>query len=217
MEVAFCGGGQASLRAPLLDLTGRVAMEVKSGRWQAGMPNVQEIARRRIKFPSLNNLKDQYFIIFSRSKKVKNWFPINIISGSEASKSLKSATDNDIAKGVGLNKLADFQIVKAIGMNIYKQADEVKKNAIQMHPRLAYADDLEYGFKEIANNTRFNENPGPYMALKEIRMVPAEAELRNILDEAGDAASNIGDNVGKVGDNIKGFFGSLSGGGEKSR
>eukprot|EP00440_Ansanella_granifera_P003120 gb/GFBE01003401.1/.p1 GENE.gb/GFBE01003401.1/~~gb/GFBE01003401.1/.p1 ORF type:complete len:256 (+),score=79.64 gb/GFBE01003401.1/:1-768(+) len=208
-DATFCGGVSPRLRSTLPELSGGVAMEVKSGRWQAGQPNHQEIAARKMSFPSLSNVKDQYFIIYSRSPKIKQWYPINIISGSEAAKAMKSATDNDIAKTLGADKLADYQIVKAIGMQLYKQKDEVKKNAVGMHAPLKYTSELQYGYKEITDNEKFNENPGPFMSLKNINLIPPEEELKNILDSAGEAVGTAGESVSKVSDNIKGFFGQL--------
>jgi hypothetical protein len=34
----------------------------------------------------------------------------------------------------------------------------MKKQAVTMHSKLAVAKELQYGFKEISNNTEFNEN-----------------------------------------------------------
>lgn len=185
-----------------------VAMHVKSGRWQGGMPNVQEIERRRMQSPQVNNMKDQYFIIWIRSMKVKQWFPINIISGSEAAKTLKNVKDSSIAKAIGGDRLADYQIVRAIGMQLYKDNEDVKKQALTMHPVLKYAKEFQYGYKEIQNNTKFNDNPSDDMMLVNISIIPPEEELRNLLDDAGDAVEKAGSAVSKVGDNIKGFFGS---------
>lgn len=175
------------------------------------MPNQQEIQRRKMQLPSLNNMKDQYFILFVRSSKVKNWYPLNIISGSEAAKTLKNVKDNSIAQAVGGDKLANYQMERAIGMNIYGNKDEVKKQSLNMHPNLRFASELEYGYKEITNNTKFNDNPRFFMMLDNISSIPPEEELRNLLDDAGDAVKNAGDSISKVGDNIKGFFGSGSG------
>lgn len=208
---AFCGStGTPCLRASSLDMAGGVAMEVKSGRWSAGMPNVGEISRRKVTMPSLQNLKDQYFIVWVRSKMIKQWYPFNIISGAEAAKQLKSVAKNDIAKAVGVDKLADFQVVKAIGMSLYKQKDEVKKQALKMHPSLQYAAEVEYGYKEILNNTEFNKNPNPFMQSVNISKIPPEDELRNLLDDAADAAGKVGESITKASDNVKGFFSGFS-------
>jgi len=163
---------------------------------------------RRATYPKLTNMKDQYFIIWTRSNRVKQWQPINIISGSEAAKNLKKVTENDIAKAVGVSGLAEGQIVKAIGMSLYEKKDEVEKEAKKMHPRLNYATELTYGFKEITNNTNFNKNPGPFLQPSNISIIPPEAELRNLLDEAKDFTDKAGANFAKVGDNVKGFFSS---------
>jgi len=85
-DSAFVGGtAQQPLRSSTTD-DSAVVMQIKSGRWQAGMPNNQEIARRRVSFPSLSNMKDQYFILWVRSSKIRFWHPLNIVSGSEAAK-----------------------------------------------------------------------------------------------------------------------------------
>merc|ERR1719190_341727 len=98
---------------------------------------------RKQQWPSVQNMKDQYFILWVRSSKVKKWFPINIISGAEAAKNLKGVAKNDIAKAVGVDKLADYQVVRAIGLNLYKQIDDAKQQAIKMHKTLQYAQELE--------------------------------------------------------------------------
>jgi len=185
---------------------GKVVMHLKSGRWNGGVPNKQEIERRRVQTPQVNNMKDQYFIIWVRSQMVRQWHPINIISGSEAAKTLKNVKESSVAKAVGGDKLADYQIVRAIGMQLYEQKDEVKKQAVNMHPSLSYAKNFEYGYKEILNNTKFNDNPGEDMQQVNISLIPPEAELRNLLDDAGDAFKGASDGVAKVGDNIKGFL-----------
>merc|ERR1740138_548645 len=98
-------------------------------------------------------------------------------------------------------------------MNLYKQKDEVEKQAVNMHQKLKHASEIEYGFKEILNNTEFNENPGPFMSLVNITLIPPEKELRTVFDDAGDAVSEAGSSISKVGDNIKGFFGQGGGAG----
>merc|ERR1712039_631801 len=120
---AFTGSGVPQLHGDAPDVASGVAMRVRSTKWRGGMPNVAEIARRKVSFPSLNNMKDQYFILWARSKKVRNWCPVNIVSGSEAAKNLKGVAKNDIAKAVGFDSLADYQVVRAIGLNLYKQID----------------------------------------------------------------------------------------------
>jgi hypothetical protein len=185
-----------------------VAMRTKSRIREGGVPNQKKLAQRKMNFPSLNNLKDQYFILWARSKKVKNWYPVNIISGSEAAKNLKSAADNDLAKAVSLDRLANYQVERALGLNLYKQGDEAKKQAIKMHKPLEHAKEMQWGYKEILNNTDFNKNPGPSLALVNISIIPPEEELRNVLDDAADAASSAGDNFAKATDQVKGFFGS---------
>lgn len=206
-QYAFCGEhGQPQLLLRSPEVVSGVTMQIKARRWSNGIPDKAEIARRRVTFPSLNNMKDQYFILWIRSQRVKYWFPINIISGSEAAKNLKGFKENDVAKAVGADRLADYQLVRAIGMNIYGQADEVNKQALQMHPRLKYAKVLQYGYKEIPNNTEFNENPSKFLGLENISTIPPEAELRNVLDDAGDAVSRAGSTITKASDNIKGFL-----------
>jgi len=208
-DSSFVGGtAQQPLRSSTTD-DSAVVMQIKSGRWQAGMPNNQEIARRRVSFPSLSNMKDQYFILWVRSSKIRFWHPLNIVSGSEAAKNLKNLANSDVAKAVGGDKLADYQVVKAIGMNLYKDKENVQKQALQMHPKLNWAKDLEYGYKEISNNTEFNKNPGPFLSLVNISAIPPEDELRNLLDDAGDAIGDAGTKISKVGDNVKGFFSGI--------
>lgn len=206
-KVAFCGGNLPQLNTPPV-VDSKVTRGLRSGLWQGGSPNVGEIARRKMQMPSVNNMKDTYYIIWARSTVVRYWHPINIISGAEAMKNLKGAKENDVAKAVGVDKIADWQIVRSIGMQLYEQKDEVKKNAVKMHPNLKFAKELSFGFKEITNNTKFNDNPGKFMTFRNIQKIPPEKELRNLLDDAGDAAKDVGGNIAKVGDNIKGFFGT---------
>eukprot|EP00913_Durusdinium_trenchii_P034942 g32685.t1 len=114
---AFCGAAQPSIQE-MPDMNGCVTMNVRSRNWNCGRPNRALIKARRMKMPSINNLKDQYFIIYVRSPKVKQWCPMNIVSGSEALKTLKGATDNQVAKTLGADKFAEGQIVKAVGMTL---------------------------------------------------------------------------------------------------
>jgi len=209
--VSFCGGGPPQPRAGVPTAPSGVAMQGKSGRWTGGRPNLGEIARRKMQFPSLNNLKDQYFILWVRSQKVKQWYPLNIISGSEAAKNLKNVGQNEVAKAVGINRLADYQVVRAIGMNLYKQEDEAKKQALNMHKQLQHAKELQWGYKEILNNTQFNDNPSKFLQMTNISMIPPEKELRNLLDDAGDAIGNAGTSITEASDNIKGFFSGIGG------
>eukprot|EP00930_Biecheleria_cincta_P048843 TRINITY_DN340_c0_g1_i1.p1 TRINITY_DN340_c0_g1~~TRINITY_DN340_c0_g1_i1.p1 ORF type:complete len:268 (-),score=47.79 TRINITY_DN340_c0_g1_i1:81-839(-) len=209
LSSAFCSGSSAhkSKFRVVPDIESAVSMGIRSRRWSGGRPNMAEINREKMQSPSLNNVKDQYFILYARSPKIKHWYAINIVSGSEAAKNLKGATNNDLAKAVGVDKLAQGQVVKALGMSMYKQNDEVMKNAREMHPPLNYASKLQYGYKEILNNTEFNKNPVPFLQLTNISLIPPEEELRNILDDAGDKLSEAGTNLAKVGDNVKGFLG----------
>lgn len=165
-----------------------------------------------MQLPTLNNMKDQYYILFVRSVKVRSWYPLNIISGSEAAKTLKNVKDNQLAQAVGGDRLAKYQMERAIGMQIYGNKDEVKKQSLNMHSNLRFASDLQYGYKEILNNTKFNDNPREFMMLDNITTLPPEEELRNLLDDAGEAVQSAGDSISKVGDNIKGFFSSGSSG-----
>lgn len=204
---AFCGTALPSVQE-LPDMEGCITMGTRSRMWTAGRPNKAMIKARGARMPSLNNLKDQYFIIYARSPIVKQWCPMNIVSGSEALKTLKGATDNQIAKTLGADKFAEGQIVKAVGMNLYKQRDEITDQAKQMHKGLRFSGDLQFGYKEIMNNTIFNENPGQFMDMSGITLIPPEEELRNLLDAAGETIGEATEKVSKVGDNIKGFFGS---------
>eukprot|EP00439_Symbiodinium_sp_Y106_P081571 s1194_g20.t1 len=186
LGAAFVGSASPTLReAP--DVESSVTMGTRARMWQAGRPNKAMIRSRKGKMPSLNNMKDQYFIVYARSPKIKEWKPLNIVSGSEAMKTLKSATDNRIAKTVGADKLAEGQVVKGIGMQLYKQKDEIFDQAKQMHPGLSYTQEIQFGFKEIKNNTQFNDNPGSFMDMRGIELIPPEEELRNLLDAAGEA------------------------------
>jgi len=202
---AFVGAGAPSAES-LGRTDSRVAMGIKSGRYQNGIPNLKVMMSRKVQMPSLNNMKDQYFILFVRSQKVRNWYPMNIISGADAIKTLKGIKDNNFVKALGGDRLAENQILRAIGMNIYGQKDKVVQEARKMHTNLQFSSELDFGFKEITNNTRFNDNPREFMMLNNITAVPPEAELRNLLDDAGDALKDAGESVSKVGDNIKGFL-----------
>ncbi|CAE7517668.1 HHL1 [Symbiodinium natans] len=205
---AFVGGGAPTLRDTAPDVEGCVTMGTRSRTWQGGRPNKAMIRSRKGKMPSVNNMKDTYFIVYCRSPKIKEWKPLNIVSGSEAMKTLKSATDNKIAKTVGVDKLAEGQVVKGIGMQLYKQKDEILDQARQMHPSIKYTENVQFGFKEIKNNTVFNDNPGQFMDMRNIELIPPEEELRNLLDDAGEAVEEVQSQVSKVGDQVKGFFSS---------
>lgn len=206
----FVGAGPSSalnLRASARE-DSSVTMYLKSGRWSGGRPNPMEIMRRRQQNPQLNNLRDMYYILFCRSKKVKQWKPINIISGSEAAKTFKNIGENEVVKALGGDKLAKFNIVKAIGMQLYQKKDEVNEQACKMHPMLKYTAEIEYGYKEIRDNNEFNDEPYKFLQNENVSLVPPEAELRNLIDDAVEAGSGAGENIAKVGDNIKGFFSS---------
>jgi len=215
LEGAFCGG-----RSQLQIETGRqidkrapaVTMNVRSRMYNKGQnPNFAAIQARKMKKPSVTNMKDQYYIIWVRSKKVKQWKAINIISGAEMMKNMKKMGENEMAKAVGVGQLANWQLVRSIGLQLYQQKDEVNKNAVEMHPMLKSANgSLEYGYKEILDNVDFNKSPYDYLKNVNISLIPPEDELRNILDDAGDAVKDAGTSISKVGDSVKGFFGGLS-------
>lgn len=168
----------------------------------------QEYEMSRQKRPRVDNLKDQYFIIFIRSQKVKQWYPINIISGSDAAKALKGLKENQVTNALGGGRLADYQILRAVGMSVYQQKDEVMKQSVTMHPQLKHAKEVSFGFKEISDNEQFNEDPRPSLQLTNITIIPPESELRNLLDDAGEALQKTGEKVSQIGDNVKGFFGN---------
>eukprot|EP00929_Paragymnodinium_shiwhaense_P068979 TRINITY_DN347_c0_g2_i1.p1 TRINITY_DN347_c0_g2~~TRINITY_DN347_c0_g2_i1.p1 ORF type:complete len:274 (+),score=69.58 TRINITY_DN347_c0_g2_i1:100-822(+) len=207
----FVGGNWMNSNQRMAREDSPVTMYLKSGRWSNGRPNTNEIQRRRVQNPQLNNMRDMYYILFARSKKVKQWKPINIISGSEAAKTFKNIGENQVVKALGGDKFAKGQIVKAIGMNLYQKKEEVNEQATKMHATLKYATELEYGYKEILNNTKFNDKPFSFLDNVNVSVVPPEAELRSLLDDAGDAVGNAGSSISKVGDNIKGFFSSGQG------
>lgn len=168
----------------------------------------EEYMMARQKRPRVENLKDQYFIIFIRSQKVKQWYPINIISGSDAAKALKGLKENQVTNALGGGRMADYQILRAVGMSVYQQKDEVMKQSVTMHPPLKHAKEVTFGFKEISDNEQFNDDPRPSLQLTNITVIPPESELRNLLDDAGEALARTGETVSQIGDNVKGFFGS---------
>ncbi|CAK0865226.1 unnamed protein product [Prorocentrum cordatum] len=211
LEGAFVGARpEQTLEGPrLLQKREPAVARFRSATHQAGVPNFRAIQARKVKLPSVSNMKDQYYIIWVRSAKVKQWKPINIISGAEMLKNMKKMGENDVAKAIGVGGIADYQLVRSIGLQLYQQKDEVRKNAISMHKMLKYAKELQFGFKEIANNTEFNAQPFKFMSPKNVSLIPPEEELRNILDDAGDAVKDASTEISKVGDNIKGFFGNM--------
>jgi len=174
--------------------------------------NNETIASFKAKMPSVQNLKDQYFILFVRSVKVNMWYPINIVSGTEAAKGLQGVKENAVAKAVGIDRLLDNQVIRTLGSSIYKQKDEVIKQARSFHKALKGTDDYMWGYKEIMNNTKFNEKPTELYEMNGILIIPPEEELRNILDTVADASKTTSEAVAKVGDGIKGFLGGLGGG-----
>lgn len=173
-----------------------------------GSPNMKLMSSMKISKPTVNNMKDQYFILWARSSKVKNWHPINIVSGSEAAKTMKNVGNSAIGKALGGDKLARDQLVKALGMNLYAKREEVETEAKKMHPSLKYAQTIQFGFKEILNNTKFNEAPFDFLFTTNVSLIPPEEELRNLVDDAGEVISEAGSKISEVGDTIKGFFGS---------
>lgn len=162
--------------------------------------------------PEINNMKDQHYILFVRSMKVKEWLPLNIISGSELVKTMKGVKDNDIAKTIGADKIADGQIIKAIGMSIYNNADDAKKQAIKVHEKLKSAKVLQFGFREISNNAKFNEDPWPFAKPRNVTLIPPEAELKNVMDKAAESMTNMSKGLTTVGDSIKNLFTTNAGG-----
>eukprot|EP00438_Fugacium_kawagutii_P028946 Skav223611 [mRNA] locus=scaffold1522:53567:57452:- [translate_table: standard] len=81
---AFCGTALPSIQE-VPDMEGCITMGTRracswSRMWTGGRPNKAMIKASRMRMPSLNNLKDQYFIIYARSPAVKQWCPMNIVN-----------------------------------------------------------------------------------------------------------------------------------------
>lgn len=156
------------------------------------------------------NVKEKYYILWTRSSKIKRWYPFNLISGDQLLKMAKGAEDNEIAQKVGLASLAQGQIIKRIGMQIYEKMDDTKKEVLKMHPVLTSAEGLQFGFREIDDNEAFNENAHTFFLTSNITLIPPESELRNIIDDAGTAITKTKDVLSEAGENLKGFFSSFS-------
>lgn len=165
----------------------------------------------RMKPPSVPNTKDRYFLLWARSATVREWKPFNLVSGNQLGKTLESVKENSVAQAVGVSGLAAGQIVKQLGMNIYKNLADVRKQCLEMHPDLGLTKkDLEFGFKEIPDNEQFNKEPFQAMRFRNnITSIPPESELRNLLDDASDAISSTPGLVTQASDNVKNFFSGL--------
>jgi len=189
-------------------------MKEKVDRWEnPDSPNgvfQPKIAQfRKQKRIQVDNLDEDYYIIYLRSKAVRKWFPINIISGQDAAKNVKKATDNVVAKTVGLDEFANQKLIDELAKQLYKSKDEVWEQAQSMHTVLKHCTSYEFGYKMIQDNDKFNEDPSGAFDSKNITAFKSEEELRSVVDDASDTLKNTQESVAKVSDNIKGFLGNF--------
>jgi len=210
---AFCGADQ-----PKQPLRSQVVMHGgvrwKTNKWADpdrpdGVPQPRLVQFRKQKRAEVDNLDEDYYIIFARSKIIRKWHPINIISGQEAAKNIKKATDNVVAKTVGFDEFANSKLIDELAKSIYKNKDEVWEQATKFHPTLKYCTNYEFGYKLIEDNEKFNEDPGSALNGMNITAFKSEAELRSVVDDASDTLKSTQESVTKVSDNIKGFLGNF--------
>mmetsp|Transcript_27280 Transcript_27280/g.50047 ORF Transcript_27280/g.50047 Transcript_27280/m.50047 type:complete len:248 (-) Transcript_27280:50-793(-) len=208
---AFVGSSQPLSRVLSERFDSKVALGPKAREWAQGTPNPMLIMNKQRMSqgsPSLQNTKDQYFIMYARSAKVKQWMAFNIISGAEIIKNLKEFTkNNEFIDALGGGRFADWQAQRAIGMQVYKEQDQILESVRNMHAPIRVAKEVEWGYKEIDDNEAFNKDPTKYLGLKNVTKIPPEKELRNVLDDAGDAVSSAASSISSVPDKVKGLFG----------
>mmetsp|Transcript_31019 Transcript_31019/g.70961 ORF Transcript_31019/g.70961 Transcript_31019/m.70961 type:complete len:249 (+) Transcript_31019:65-811(+) len=209
---AFVGSSSQPLSRDISErFDSKVALGPRSRKWTQGTPNpilIMQEKRMQQGMPTLSNAKDQYYIMYARSAKVRQWFAFNIISAADIIKNLKDfAKNNDFVNALGGGKFAEDQAVKAIGMQLYKEQDSILESVRNMHSALNSAKEVEWGYKEIMDNEEFNENPMDFLNLVNVTKIPPEQELRNVLDDAGDALSGAGQAISTVPDKVKGLFG----------
>jgi len=173
-----------------------------------GGPDLMQLNRDQAQLPTVPNLKGQYFVIQIRSKTTKVWYPLNVIDGKDAAQFLKNVEESDIAKAVGADKLAKSQEVKAIGGSLYSQKAEIFDQAKKMYSALKYTkdEDFQFGYKEVADNEKFNDDPMMDMSARGVSVIPPEEDLRDIRDDIGDAASAAQTGISKISDNVKDAF-----------
>eukprot|EP00441_Pelagodinium_beii_P017283 CAMPEP_0197661860 /NCGR_PEP_ID=MMETSP1338-20131121/51713_1 /TAXON_ID=43686 ORGANISM="Pelagodinium beii, Strain RCC1491" /NCGR_SAMPLE_ID=MMETSP1338 /ASSEMBLY_ACC=CAM_ASM_000754 /LENGTH=237 /DNA_ID=CAMNT_0043239501 /DNA_START=111 /DNA_END=824 /DNA_ORIENTATION=+ len=174
-----------------------------------GVPNPQLKAARKMRPPQLENMDEEYWLIYIRSKKLKAWKPINVVSGAETAKQLKKTMDNDLARAVGADGFAEEQMVNGLAKQIYKGKDEMIKSASEMHTDLRWAKEFEFGYKKVLDNVKFNKDPYEEFKIVNVTAFKSEEEVRNVFDEASDAATKTQETVSNVGASLKGFLGNV--------
>mmetsp|Transcript_51585 Transcript_51585/g.122741 ORF Transcript_51585/g.122741 Transcript_51585/m.122741 type:complete len:249 (+) Transcript_51585:54-800(+) len=205
---AFVGGSRLPLQ-PTQEVDSKVAMGTRARRWNMGYPNPALTANRGGGGLPEIPLKDQYYIVYVRSKKIKQWLPFNLVNTADIVKGLKEfAANNEFVKALGGERFAEGQATRALGMQVYKEKDDLLKRVREMHAGKirAAGDEVEWGYKEISDNAKFNEDPTDFFLLQNITTIPPEKELRNVLDDVGDAAAGAGSALSDVSDKVKGMF-----------
>lgn len=197
-------------RPPSIGVVGGYSKKSKPKNRAGATFNGNTLMQWRMKPPSVPNLKDRYFILWVRSTVTRQWKPFNLVSDTQLGKTLETVQKNEVAKAIGVSKLAGDQMVKQIGMSIYKDLPGVKKTVLEMHPTLATTKELQFGYKEIPDNEKFNKEPFKILgSLNNVTIIPPEKELRNLLDDAGEAISSSTGAISKASDNVKSFFSGL--------
>jgi hypothetical protein len=124
------------------------------------------------------------FVIFARSKKLPQWFPVSITKGGSGANLLVKSLETEWGRTLYSNTL-----VQNIGRSIYAEKEQIINMIKNANSMMRDAKDFEFGFK-----IRDRSDPKAWMfPTADLIILPAENELG-----------------GTVIDNIQAFLGQAS-------
>jgi hypothetical protein len=128
------------------------------------------------------------FVIFVRSKKLPQWFPLSIMKGGSAANLLVKTLQNDIGK-----KLYGNQLIDNVARAMYQGRAENEAAIRAQLPMFKDTKEFEYAFK-----IRDKENPKTwYQITDDMVVLPAEADIEATpVEKVSSFFSDIGKGLG---------------------
>uniref|UniRef100_A0A061S8D6 Metalloendopeptidase family-saccharolysin & thimet oligopeptidase n=1 Tax=Tetraselmis sp. GSL018 TaxID=582737 RepID=A0A061S8D6_9CHLO len=169
----------------------RGALQVTAGkgkgkqlyRQRPGMPNRPQMPPTPPVDP-----ENEEFVLFVRSKKLPQWYPLSVVKGGTAANMLVKSMSGNFAKDTFKKTL-----IRNIGQVVYKEREEIETSLREKYPPMKAVKQFEYGFK-----IRDKSNPNSWYIPENILVIPPEDELPEApLDEMASKAKNLFGGFGK--------------------
>eukprot|EP00271_Cylindrocystis_brebissonii_P018437 TRINITY_DN5213_c0_g1_i1.p1 TRINITY_DN5213_c0_g1~~TRINITY_DN5213_c0_g1_i1.p1 ORF type:complete len:325 (-),score=53.54 TRINITY_DN5213_c0_g1_i1:834-1712(-) len=109
--------------------------------------------------------KTTYFTIFIRGNLLKQWFPLNIVSGGSGATNLMWLMSSDLGK-----KLYQGTLTRVMSQSCYKDADLIIKKAQEVYPELRSQGSFSFGYKVLDK-----KDPKAALTTVNVIQVPPEA------------------------------------------